>query len=72
MLLNILKDVSRISQVPQESIWVYLCNLAPTDMIEYGHILPKPGDEAAWFASLPPNLQNYLVSLGTTSDKFTL
>jgi hypothetical protein len=22
-------------------------------MAEYGHVLPEPGDEAAWLASLP-------------------
>jgi phenylpyruvate tautomerase PptA (4-oxalocrotonate tautomerase family) len=72
MMLNILNDVNRISKVPRESIWVYVCNLAPTDMIEYGNILPNPGDEAAWFACLPLSLQKYFILLGTTKDTFTL
>jgi hypothetical protein len=44
----------------------------PTDMIEYGHVLPMPGKEKAWFESLPGTLQAYLEELGTTKDNFRL
>jgi hypothetical protein len=49
-----------------------VCNLAPTDMVEYGHVLPKPGDETAWFGHLPKSLQDYMKNLGTTGETFTL
>ena len=29
---------------------------------EYGHILPRPGEEDAWFAKLPLDLQEKLRS----------
>ena len=51
---------------------MYVCNLEPTDMVEYGHVLPRPGQEGAWFDSLPAKLQAYLRSLGVTRDNFTL
>jgi phenylpyruvate tautomerase PptA (4-oxalocrotonate tautomerase family) len=35
------------------SVWVYLNDLPARDMIEYGHVLPEPGDEAKWLAALP-------------------
>ena len=48
-LLNVMHDVSRITGNPIDDIWVYLCNLAPTDMVEYGRVLPRPGEEEQWF-----------------------
>ncbi len=55
-----------------DSIWVYLCNLEPTDMVEYGHVLPAPGDEQAWFEKLPQPLKDYLAGLGTNKKNFSL
>lgn len=71
-MLNIMRDVSQIAGIKEESIWVYLCNLEPTDMVEYGHVLPAPGEEKAWFGSLPESLRLYLAGLGTHKDNFTL
>lgn len=72
LMLAIMKDVSRITGVDDASIWVYLCNLDPTDMVEYGHVLPQPGREQAWFDALPEGLREYLVALGTVKDRFAL
>jgi phenylpyruvate tautomerase PptA (4-oxalocrotonate tautomerase family) len=72
LMLAIMKDVSAIAAVPEASIWVYLCNLEPTDMVEFGHMLPAPGDEQAWFEGLPPDLQTYLTGLGAKRETFQL
>lgn len=64
LILAITEDVSVIAAVPAASIWVYLCNLEPTDMVEFGHVLPRPGEEQLWFEGLPPALQSYLSGLG--------
>jgi phenylpyruvate tautomerase PptA (4-oxalocrotonate tautomerase family) len=72
LMLHILKEVSRITAVDETSIWVYLCNLDATDMIEYGHVLPAPGEEQAWFERLPESLQDYLATLGANRNKFSL
>jgi phenylpyruvate tautomerase PptA (4-oxalocrotonate tautomerase family) len=72
LMVQIVKEVSQIAGISEESIWVYLCNLEPTDMLEYGHVLPAPGDEKAWFERLPPSLQDYLAGLGTTKNNFGL
>jgi hypothetical protein len=71
-MVQIVKEVSQIAGINEESIWVYLCNLEPTDMIEYGHVLPAPGNEKAWFERLPQSLQDYLAGLGTTKNNFGL
>jgi phenylpyruvate tautomerase PptA (4-oxalocrotonate tautomerase family) len=72
LMLDIMHDVSKITGLPASSIWIYLCNLAPTDMVEYGHVLPAPGQEKQWFAALPEALQQYLVKLSTEKDDFQL
>jgi phenylpyruvate tautomerase PptA (4-oxalocrotonate tautomerase family) len=72
MMLRMMREVAGITGVREDEIWVYLCNLAPTDMVEYGHVLPRPGEEAAWYEQLPKPLQEYLASLGTTKERFTL
>jgi phenylpyruvate tautomerase PptA (4-oxalocrotonate tautomerase family) len=72
LMLSIMRDVSQIAGLKKESIWVYLCNLEPTDMVEYGHVLPAPGEEKTWFESLPESLREYLSGLGTDKDNFAL
>jgi phenylpyruvate tautomerase PptA (4-oxalocrotonate tautomerase family) len=72
MMLRIMEEVNRITGVKKEEIWVYVCNLAPTDMVEYGHVLPKPGKEIAWFDGLPKSLQDRMRKLGTDREHFTL
>src|SRR6202007_1545961 len=46
MMLRMMEEVGHITGIESQDIWVYLCNLAPTDMVEYGHVLPRPGEEA--------------------------
>jgi phenylpyruvate tautomerase PptA (4-oxalocrotonate tautomerase family) len=72
LMLAIMKDLSAIAGIPETSVWVYLCNLAPTDMVEFGHVLPAPGHEGAWFEALPRTLQTYLEGLGAKADRFQL
>jgi hypothetical protein len=48
------------SGVDKEYIWIYLVDLKPEQMIEYGEILPKPGQESIWLNTLPSNLQKKL------------
>src|SRR6266404_1876645 len=69
LMLGIVQAVSEISGVEESAIWVYLCNLAPDDMAEYGHVLPLPGEEQAWFEALSPELQRYLTSSGMQNEK---
>ena len=40
--------------------WVYLLDLIPSQMIEYGEILPESGEEKSWFKSLSKSLQRKL------------
>ncbi len=53
LLLALRDAVAGSCDLAQSDVWVYLIDLPARDMIEYGHILPEPGDEAAWMNSLP-------------------
>jgi phenylpyruvate tautomerase PptA (4-oxalocrotonate tautomerase family) len=64
LMLDIMRGVSKISGVEESLIWVYLNNLSPEDMVEYGRVLPPPGKESEWFALLPQEVQAYLIRWG--------
>jgi hypothetical protein len=64
---NHLRSVSQVSHTtaagPPSVVWVYLNELAHNDMLEFGHVLPKPGDEQSWFEDLPSDLRDHMVAL---------
>ena len=47
----------------KDQVWVYISELEPSQMIEYGEILPKSGQEKKWFNQLPKKLKNKLLKL---------
>lgn len=53
LINGILPPACEALGLPRYSVWMYLSELPPRAMSEFGHILPKPGDEAAWFEALP-------------------
>lgn len=60
---TIAREVADLAGVAPHEVWVYLNELAPGDMVEFGQVLPQPGDEAAWLAALPDDLRARLVAL---------
>jgi hypothetical protein len=53
LLVRIVDAVGAATMIPRRCIWAYVAELPPTQMAEYGRILPEPGLESAWLASLP-------------------
>lgn len=53
LLERMLDAVSAAAATQKVNVWVYIVDLPPAQMAEYGHILPEPGTEAAWLAGLP-------------------
>jgi phenylpyruvate tautomerase PptA (4-oxalocrotonate tautomerase family) len=72
LMLGIMHDVSDITNIATRDIWIYLCNIDATDMVEFGHVLPAPGKEQEWFDALPKALQHYLENLGAPKTGFEL
>ncbi|WOO79135.1 uncharacterized protein LOC62_02G002673 [Vanrija pseudolonga] len=72
LALSIMRDIAQIADLNEAFVWVYLSEIAPTNMVEYGRVLPPPGGEEDWFASLPYELAAQLESMGTTRGNFVL
>ncbi|MBJ3816149.1 hypothetical protein F9C28_14725 [Shimwellia pseudoproteus] len=72
LMLNIMADVADISAILREDIWIYLNNIEADQMVEFGHVLPLPGEEQQWFGQLPAPLQEKLRQLGVEHQQFML
>ncbi len=57
-LITTLRDkIIELTKVKKENLWIYILDLKPEQMIEYGEILPKAGGEKRWFSKLPKSLK---------------
>ncbi len=63
MLQRIMLAIGKASGASEEAVWVYLCDIPPANIAEYGRVLPPPGAEDTWFSSLPEVLQERLKPL---------
>ena len=56
-----LKDVLvKNSKLDETQVWVYINDLPPSQMIEYGAVLPESGKENEWFNNLSRKLKDKL------------
>ena len=63
LILGLRKILIKNTKLRSDFVWVYLEDLLPNQMIEYGEVLPKSGKEKKWFNSLKPNLKKRLKKL---------
>ncbi|WP_213775346.1 tautomerase family protein [Bradyrhizobium sp. dw_78] len=64
LMARLATDVATASQMNMNCIWVYLSELPPKQMIEFGRVLPLHGKEAEWSAALPESERTRLNSIG--------
>tara|TARA_X000000368_G_C22824056_1_gene620342 strand:+ start:64 stop:504 length:441 start_codon:yes stop_codon:yes gene_type:complete len=63
-LISDLKDVLvKNSNLDETQIWVYINDLPPSQMIEYGAVLPESGEEKEWFNNLSEKLKKKLLKM---------
>ena len=63
-LISKLKDILiKNSKLDETQVWVYIIDLPPSQMIEYGAVLPESGKENEWFSNLSPKLRKKLSAL---------
>ena len=63
-LISDLKHVLvKNSKLDETQVWVYINDLPPSQMIEYGAVLPESGKEEKWFANLPVKLKKKLSTI---------
>ena len=60
ILLGIRDLVGQVLNAPESAIWVYLNELSHTDMVEFGRVLPEPGNEQRWLDELPRDIRDRL------------
>ena len=63
LILGLRKILIKNTKLRSDSVWVYIVDLLPDQMIEYGEVLPKSGKEKKWFNSLKPSLRKRLKKL---------
>jgi phenylpyruvate tautomerase PptA (4-oxalocrotonate tautomerase family) len=63
LILALRSALIKSSGLRKDQVWIYIVDLIPAQMIEYGEILPISGKENEWFASLSSNLQTKLKTL---------
>ena len=63
LLDRITREVGQIAGVDPTHVWVYINDIPGSDIAEHGRPLPDPGQEDAWFAALPQDLQDRLERL---------
>ena len=60
LILGLRKILIKNTNLKKDFVWVYLQDLLPDQMIEYGEVLPKSGQEKKWFNSLSSSLRKRL------------
>ena len=63
LILGLREILTRNTKLKKDFVWVYLEDLLPQQMIEYGEILPKSGGEKKWFNCLSTSLRKRLKRL---------
>ena len=60
LILGLRKILIKNTNLKKDFVWVYLEDLLPDQMIEYGEVLPNSGQEKKWFNLLTLRLRKRL------------
>jgi phenylpyruvate tautomerase PptA (4-oxalocrotonate tautomerase family) len=61
ILTRIMQKTSEILNISEQAVWVYVSDIPAEGVLEFGNILPEPGGEERWLASLPRILREKLM-----------
>ncbi len=64
LVSELVTALAELSELPKQSVWVYVTEIPARQMAEYGHILPEPGGEQAWLDGLPAEDRAFMQSVG--------
>jgi phenylpyruvate tautomerase PptA (4-oxalocrotonate tautomerase family) len=60
---RIVRELAMITKSSPSAVWIYLHELPPLNMVEFGEVLPEPGKESEWFRELSEDLKAQLTEL---------
>lgn len=64
LITGLAQAVADAAGAPRREVWVYLSEIVPRQMVEFGQVLPEPGQEAAWSAAMPAEERERLERIG--------
>jgi len=56
--------VANAAGVSRTGVGIYIAELPPRHMMEYGYVLPEPGDEDVWTNALPAEHREFMQAVG--------
>lgn len=62
LIAKLVPAIAEAAELEKRFVWLYIADLPPELMVEFGHVLPQPGSEASWSASLPEADRKYMLS----------
>jgi phenylpyruvate tautomerase PptA (4-oxalocrotonate tautomerase family) len=68
LMARLTADVAIASEMKPNCVWVYLSELPPNQMVEFGRVLPLHGKEAEWTAALPEAEKARLEKIGIVKE----
>jgi phenylpyruvate tautomerase PptA (4-oxalocrotonate tautomerase family) len=63
MLESVVDTITKAASVTKRSVWAYLSELPYTQLVEYGHVVPKPGHDGEWLGTLPAEDAAFIQSI---------
>jgi phenylpyruvate tautomerase PptA (4-oxalocrotonate tautomerase family) len=64
LLEEIVKVIVEAASTDRCHVWAYVSELPPSQMVEYGKVLPEPGTEEAWLGSMSHVDRERLLRIG--------
>lgn len=60
LMTRIMRETSDILGISEQDVWVYISDIPALGVLEFGTVLPEPGEEEQWLAALPEALREKL------------
>ena len=64
MIKLMAEAVASAAGVSRTGVWIYIAELPARQMMEYGYVLPEPGDEDVWTNALPAEHRQFMQAVG--------
>jgi phenylpyruvate tautomerase PptA (4-oxalocrotonate tautomerase family) len=64
MIKLMAEAVGKAADVTKTGVWIYIAELPPRQMMEFGYVLPEPGEEQVWTNALPTEDREFMQAVG--------